>query len=839
MRHFLPRLLALCIGLHGGTAAAQASSPGEQTGEISGRVIDSETREPLQGASVVLETVSVDGGSPGSGFRSEPRLIITESDGGYRFTGLPPANYRLDVSRIGYIGAGLEVDLRSAPASRLSVGLETDPIELAPLAVVGGRPEPYGRVEPSGSAQSGRGLLIERTRQERYLVSDTRELTHAEVLAAVTLAETDLFRALQRVPGVSTRDDYTATMWTRGASWDQTRVYFDELPLYNPTHAGWLFAAVNPDAVASASFHPGYRSARWGEGSAGVLDLRSRSGRPGGQVRGNAEISLASTRLSLDGELPRTYWMVAGRRSYVDLLSSIIGGFVGADDLHIPYDFTDVAGRVDVRLGGGWQLEASSIFEYDHLRGDIPGLLEGNRGRWGNRLARVALIGPVGPLRAKVTAGGTDFSTLIFERAESPGTTPTLPTLENGIRHRMLAFEVEPERRTGTGVSGWTLGMQVMRDSVSYDGPFSLIGAIAAGVRPDREAVTPFRYGNALAHSALWGEKRWSLGPSVNVLTGLRLEMGDSVSNGGRYRLAPRVAMRAEPGGGLALTAAWTRAFQYTQDVSPAAGPIGPQLHLSAIWVLASPARVFPAVQTDLATAGVEQAWGDGWSVLANVYDRRSTGLKIPNPTPGPVSAGRDPDAEASNEAWGVELSIRRITGQWTGSLGYARGFSWMRQQPRTPEALGHEFASSSDIRHSFDATALARVGSGVQLGGAFTFGSGVPFTQLLIDGSADGASLRLGLPNAERTPAYASFDLMVEYERRYTDWLISGYLQIRNVTNRNNAVTYAGTWNCPAEPPVSGSPTYREVCSGSSGVTHRFEPGLPRLPLIGLRIAF
>lgn len=842
----VPSLRLLCLLLAG--LVAQTTPLGAQNGdpdpamlgEIAGSVIDAESREPLEGATVRLEWIGAGSSANGPG---RERASTTSAGGGYKFSGLAHGQYRLTVERLGYTGATVEVDLRSASASRLSVGLQTRPIELEPLAVLGGRPEPYGRVQPTGSAESGGALLIDRLRQERYLVSDTRELTHSEVLAAVTLAETDLFRALQRVPGVSTRDDYTATMWTRGATWDQTRVYFDGLPLYNPTHAGWLFSAVNPDAVSSASFHPGYRSAAWGEGSAGVLDLRSRSGRAGGAVRGTAEVSLASTRLALDGEIPGTgmTWMVAGRRSYVDLLSVMAEGFIGEEDLNIPYDFTDVAGRVDAELGRGWQAEASSIFEYDHLRGDIPGFLEGNRGRWGNRLARVTVGGPLGPFLTRATAGGTDFSTLIFDKETGrQSDVATLPSLENAIRHRTVAFEIEPRRDARTGQRGWAVGAQLMRDSVSYDGPFSLIGVLAAGGARDSLTHTPFKYGSALSHTALWGEKRWELGRHLTALTGLRLEVGDSVWNGGSYRLAPRGALRAEPAEGFALTAAWSRGFQYTQDVSPAAGPIGPQLHLSAIWVLASPARAFPAVRTDLATLGAERSWGDGWSAIANLYDRRSSGLKIPNPAPGAVSVGRDPDAEAMNAARGAELTLRRLTGRWTGSLGYAWGTSKMQSQPRIEGGEAYEFPSSADIQHGFDATALARLGESVRLGGAFTYGSGVPFTRLLIgSGSEESTRPRLGEPNAMRTPAYASLDLMVEYEQRFSNWLVSGYLQIRNVTNRNNAVTYAGTWDCPADGPLRGSGSFVDACTGSTGITDRFEPGLPRLPMFGFRIAF
>lgn len=837
-------LLVLLLGGTAGGASTQQGSvdvAGVGVAEITGRVVDAESRLPLVGAIVTLERLHV---APGSSATAGGIAVLASwtavsgITGDYRFEGLDPSYYRVVVARIGYLPTTIEVDLQRGEAPGLSVGLQIDPIQLAPLRIFARVPEPYARMRPLDISEEGGRLMVERLRRERYLVGDTRELTHAEVVEAITLAETDLFRALQRVPGVSTRDDYTATMWTRGASWDQTRVYFDGLPLFNPTHAGWLFSAVNPDAIGAASFHPGYRSARWGEGSAAVLDLRSRSGRSGKLLHGNAEISLASARLALDGDLAgRGHWMLAGRRSYVDLMSSLVASATGNRDLRIPYDFSDVSGSVNVPLYGGWTAEGSAILEYDHLRGDISGLLEGNRGRWGNRAGRIGIEGPVGPVNARISAGGTDFSTLIFER-EAPGSVgeSTLPALENAIEHRTLSLEIGPGGREG-GLGSWAAGIQVVRDSVSYDGPFSLLGALISGGSRDTLTHAPFIYGNSLAHTALWGERRWFPGSRLNAITGLRYEFGDSVFNGGRGRLAPRAALRAALSANTALTAGWSRSFQYTQDVSPAAGPVGPQLHLSAIWVLASPARVFPAVRSDVTTMGLEHDWGDGWSLLLNGYRRDATGLKIPNPAPGAVTIGRDPDAEAENRAWGYEVTARRIGGRWTGSVAYSYGESDLLLRPRDPEIDGWTFPSSADIRHSLDGMGILRITRGVRIGGALSFGSGVPFTRLII---ADGVAVdppppRLGEPNAERTPKYASLDGMVEYSRSFGGWGFGAYFQVRNILDRSNAVTYAGSRDCVEAGLVdSGHP-----CLGISGIVDQFEPGLPRLPLFGLRLAF
>ena len=78
------------------------------------------------------------------------------------------------------------------------------------------------------------------------------------------------------------------------------------------------------------------------------------------------------------------------------------------------------------------------------------------------------------------------------------------------------------------------------------------------------------------------------------------------------------------------------------------------------------------------------------------------------------------------------------------------------------------------------------------------------------------------------RTPSYASLDLMVEMTRTVGSWEMTGYAQLRNALGRDNSVTYSGTFPCSAEGGTR--------CDG--GLRDRFEAGIPRLPLIGLRFS-
>lgn len=790
-------------------------------GTISGRVVDAENLLPIEGAEVRLRR-----DSPEAGLHTT-RTAAADSLGEYRFEAVRPGRYQLQISRLGYIPSTLEVELRSHVPARVSMGLQVEPVRLEPVDVETHRPPPFLRMgmRPD-SARSGQ-LRLSASRAGEHLGLDVRSLTHNEVVEAVTLAETDLFRALQRTPGVTTRDDFTAMLWTRGASWDQTRVYLDGMPLYNPTHAGWLFAAINPDAVGEVVFYPGARPARLGEGAAAVLDLHTRSGSPG-TVQGRGEISLASARVAFDGGLPggAFNWMIAGRRTYVDLLARMASAAIDNEAWHIPYDFADVAGRADGELFG-IDYVASGIVEQDHLRGGIPGVLQANRGRWGNRSGRMAVGIPFGGLRLQLAGGETRFRASILrdERARLRGDEPTLPPLESVIRHRSVSAELAPVVPTGA-LPPWRIGMQEVRDRVGYEGPFSLLGELAVVLPRDSTPQSTLTLGSGLAYQALWGEVRFGL-DDLAVEAGLRIERGDSLLNADEFRMAPRLSANLMVDSRTLLSAGWSRIWQYTQDIAPVAGPLGPQLHLTHLWVLAQSAG-YAAIRSDLLTVGVERSLGDDWLIGLNGYLRLATGVEVPNPDSGVVVPDRDPSVQATNRAHGLEMLLSRRGHRWSGSVGYTLGSSRMRAQVIDPDTALFRYPAPADVRHALDAMLSVRPVDALRLGGVFTYGSGVPFTRLLLPGAGEtGRRVEVGAPNRLRTPAYASLDLMVEYARMLGRLEVVAYGQLRNALGRANAVTYAGSSWC-----AGGA-----ACPG--GVMDRFEAGVPRLPLFGLRLNF
>ena len=795
---------------------------GQEGGTVSGTIVDAATSLPLPDASVALEPRE-----PGRPRRS----ARTDAAGRYTFAGLEPGGYRLRVQRIGYQSTALEVELQGGADPTVSVGLTVQPVALPPVRVnaapaAAAAAESYARTADD-DVQGEHRVAAERQRQRLHASSDVRSITHADVEEGVTLGETDLFRALQRLPGVGAGDEYAAELWTRGARWDQTRIFFDGLPLFNPLHGLGTFSAVNADAVGAAFLHPGVQPATLGGATAGVLDLRSRRGGSGGALAGVGELSLLSARLALDGEVAdgRDAWMIAGRRSYLDLLTRAADGLVD-DEFYTPYSFRDVAARYDRRLGGGRTLEASGLFSRDRLAGVIPDVVDGGRGAWGSDAARTTLRTPFRGLETAHTLGISRFrSRLRTNPADTSGqySAPSVLPSSNRVTHLELSGEASP-RSSGSAPAPWRAGYALVSERVGFRG--FLLNREYIPNRPGDPTVLA----GSLAWAALWGERRWRPFTGLSVEGGMRIEAGPSVKNGGAVRLAPRVAARYQVDPALSLSAGLGRSFQYLQAVAPAGIPAVREHPSEYAYALAG--STVPAIRADIATLGAERWLGTDWLGSATAYLRLTRGMAVPDPTPGSL-LDRPIYVDGEGRADGVELSVRRLAGRWTASAAYSLARS-------TVTASGLTFSAPEEQRHTFDATSYLRVGRGVQMGAAYTASSGVAYTRRF-DGTylctAPGECQPYNLPSvekpgAERAPGFSSLDLLAEWAGHMRGARVSAYLQLRNALGHENSGRYLSSTPC-AEYGTSG-------CGrGRPSGYDEFDPGLPRVPLIGFRLSF
>ena len=92
------------------------------------------------------------------------------------------------------------------------------------------------------------------------------------------LGETDVFRALQFLPGVLAGNEISSGLYIRGGSPDQNLILLDGVPVYNASHLFGLFSVFNADALQSVQLFKGGFPARYGGRLSSVIDLRMKEG---------------------------------------------------------------------------------------------------------------------------------------------------------------------------------------------------------------------------------------------------------------------------------------------------------------------------------------------------------------------------------------------------------------------------------------------------------------------------------------------------------------------------------------------------------------------------------
>ena len=133
--------------------------------------------------------------------------------------------------------------------------------------------------------------------------------------------ETDVFRALQLLPGISSTEN-SSQLNIRGSSADQNLVLFDGFTLYNLDHFFGVFSALNPYVIKNIQVYRGGFDPRYGERVSGIVDITSKSGnqlKP--EIYGG--INLISANLAAELPLTKKLTLVAAtRRAYTDIYSS-------------------------------------------------------------------------------------------------------------------------------------------------------------------------------------------------------------------------------------------------------------------------------------------------------------------------------------------------------------------------------------------------------------------------------------------------------------------------------------------------------------------------------------
>ena len=760
---------------------------------VRGTVLDASTSLPVRGAQLTLSALvpSVLPPSGESPMLTGSRVTVTDSTGAYELRGIAAGEYRLFVRRLGYRAALVDLDATSGNETRISFGLVVTPVRLQAVQVDGDRVNLFGRLSLAYDTGEVTRPSAALARQAEYLSTDVRELTALGAIEGASLGEADIFRALRRVPGVSGADDYTTELWVRGTQWDQVRVSYDGIPLFNPFHSPRTMpgmTGIGGDAIGAAFLHPGVRPVSlFGQG-ASLVDIRSRAPTDT-NTRFVADASLRSAAASFEkaGRGGRTGLSMSGRRSLIPDIFSIPrgNGLLG--------EYAELAIRADHDFGGGNSVELSHLMtrDYDEIYPngysftygepqDEPDII-----RSGTRLLRGTLNLAAGRLRISHTAGYSAYESRSYSLQFPVGVIDTSHwTFSAGqpvpyfsrVNYVTLRGAVSP--LTARSGERWSAGYELSTYRASSSAPRHAFSW--SDLSPE-----PLQLGKTLAMASLWGERRWRPTGSLTLDAGIRAESDRRTLS---LRAAPSLLARLRIDELTTASAGASRINQDTQEL-----PFTPSLRANSArgyWVLSGDG--VRAMHADQLHAGLDRWVSESVLVDLNAYARRLANVAS-RPLPSGDSMPRPLVATGSIAAYGLEASARKLSGRFTGGIGYTYG--------KATQRIGStSFAAPGDRRHMVDGTSMIRLGV-LRLGAGMSWMTGAPYTRVYSglgrlfpsDSIAWEALPHAESQNTQRLPTFFSLDLFTEMTVRLKGVGITTYFGMQNVTDRRNFTSFIG----------------------------------------------
>ena len=263
-------------------------------GEISGRVVDKITKEPLPGVNIIIIGKTVGAAS--------------DTDGNFSIKGLESGNYRLRISAIGYdTDVKTDVVVNNARPTNLFIELTQSVIELEGITV-----------------------------KSDYFSNNNNELNSVASFNYEEIRRSpggfeDVIRALSVIPGVAQASPGRNDLVIRGGAPSENLYLVDGFIVPNINHfgnqgaTGGPLSYINLVFVRQTTFSSGGFSAQYGDKLSSVLKIDLRDGRKD-RLGGKGTISASQFGLNLEGPIDKKgSFIFSLRRSYLDFIFNAAG----------------------------------------------------------------------------------------------------------------------------------------------------------------------------------------------------------------------------------------------------------------------------------------------------------------------------------------------------------------------------------------------------------------------------------------------------------------------------------------------------------------------------------
>lgn len=301
------------------------SALAQETGEIRGIVYDEETGEPIIFTNVYLEEIT--------------KGATTDVNGFYSITKIPPGQYTLIATQLGYDTARVQVDVQRGELISQNLYIAPGAVELDAVEI---------------SSESGEKLEEARVSVQKVNPLDIKKLPSVG-------AEPDLAQYLQLLPGVVFTGDQGGQLYIRGGAPIQNKVLLDGMTIYNPFHSIGFFSVFDVDIIRNIDVFTGGFNAQYGGRVSAIVDVTTRDGNKR-DFSGKVSASPFVAKVLLEGPLKKfeegessSSLLFSGRGSYLRQTSPVVYEYASEEGL--PYNFLDLYGKYSWSAPGGSQVD--------------------------------------------------------------------------------------------------------------------------------------------------------------------------------------------------------------------------------------------------------------------------------------------------------------------------------------------------------------------------------------------------------------------------------------------------------------------------------------------------
>ncbi|WP_297336825.1 TonB-dependent receptor [Algoriphagus sp.] len=258
--------------------------------------IGKDNQDPNKRTAVLSGTItSIDNGSPMLGtviFEKEGFLqAITDEQGKYRLE-LPKGRHTLFVQNPGGYQEQRQIELFGDGEFDLEV--QESFLSLDEIVVNSGALSNVSKLDMGVQSMS---------------------MSQVKRLPAI-LGEVDVIRGIMTMPGVNTVGEASVGFNVRGGAADQNLILYNQSTVFNPAHVFGFFSAFNPDMVSGVELYKGSIPVNYGGRLSSVLQVEPKFGRSD-KIGGSGGIGIMTGRLSLEGPIgEKTTFIVGGRTTY-------------------------------------------------------------------------------------------------------------------------------------------------------------------------------------------------------------------------------------------------------------------------------------------------------------------------------------------------------------------------------------------------------------------------------------------------------------------------------------------------------------------------------------------